>query len=100
MKIAFLLYPTNRVKIDEDSSFWIMLELLRRGHEVYYFESQHLSWQQNLPHAHLVEAKLSIKAGFLPSPLSTESIPLNTMNCIFIRKEPPFDNEYLYCLQL
>ena len=55
MKIAFLLYPTSSVKVDEDSSFWIMHELARRGHKVFHFESDDLFWADGH-----VQARLSV----------------------------------------
>ncbi len=100
MKIAFLLYPTTKVKINEDSSFWIMKELQARGHKVYYFESRHLFWSEGLPKAFLTPAKLSTVKGYLPSFPDKNTVSLDAMDCIFIRKEPPFDTEYLYALQM
>ncbi len=100
MKIAFLLYPTTKVKIQEDSSFWIMRELVARGHQVFYFESRHLFWVKSSPHAFLTKAKLSLKHGYLPSSPEKLAVSLDTLQCIFIRKEPPFDLGYLYALQM
>ncbi len=100
MKIGFLLYPTAKVKTDEDTSFWIMHELQKRGHEVFYFESQGLFWREGSCRAFLIPAKLHPKKGFLPSPAASKAADLGRMSCIFVRKEPPFDNEYLYALQL
>jgi glutathione synthase len=100
MKIAFLLYPTSKVNAAEDSSFWMMLELVRRGHEVFYFESRHLVWSDGVPKARLFRARLDRRKGFLPSILSAAHSDLSRFDCIFIRKEPPFDNGYLHALQL
>ena len=100
MKIAFLLYPTVKVKVDEDSSFWIMHELLARGHQVYYFESSELCWQKGALGARLTPARLDIRKGFLPAPSPKKRTDLSTLDAIFIRKEPPFDTEYLYALHL
>lgn len=100
MKIAFLLYPTHRVKINEDSSFWVMYELAKRGHHVFHFESGQLFWKDGVPRAYLTPSKPSFPKGFLPSPIGKNAVDLTTMNCIFIRKEPPFDSSYLYALQL
>lgn len=100
MKIAFLLYPTAGVKVAEDSSFWIMRELQTRGHEVTYFESKDLIGREDGPWAHVRRARLHPRRGYLPSPLSAKATPLSALDCIFIRKEPPFDNDYLYALQL
>src|SRR3989338_3241387 len=100
MKIAFLLYPPDKVKVDEDSSFWIMKELQDRGHEVFYFESQDLILKNGAPMAFLKKARLNITSGFLSSPKLPNPSPLESFQCIFIRKEPVFDMSYLYCLQI
>ena len=100
MKIAFLLYPTANVRVDEDTSFWIMHELAVRGHEVYHFESRHLFVQGTLPKAHAYASSLDAKKGFLPSPLSEKPFSLTGFDAIFIRKEPPFDSGYLYAMQI
>jgi glutathione synthase len=100
MKIAFLLYPTEAVNVQEDSSFWIMLELIAGGHEVVYFESKHLFWQDKAPHAFVAKAKLHPQKGYSPPLFGEKAVNLADFDCIFIRKEPPFDNAYLYCLQL
>ena len=100
MKIAFLLYPTASVKVDEDSSFWIMHELARRGHAVSHFESSDLVWSDGAVRAYLTAARTHVRRGFLPSPRSREATPLESLDAVFIRKEPPFDEEYLHTLQL
>ncbi|OGW82594.1 MAG: hypothetical protein A3C47_03710 [Omnitrophica bacterium RIFCSPHIGHO2_02_FULL_51_18] len=100
MKISFLLYPTHNVKVNEDSSFWMMLELQKRGHEVSYFESKDLFWADAAPRAYAASARLNAQKGYLPSPLSKHPVNLAGVDCIFIRKEPPFDADYLYALQL
>ena len=100
MKIGFLLYPTAGVKVDEDSSFWIMNELLCRGHRVFYFESSAMIGSQRGPRARLTPARLDIKKGYLPSAPSKNYEDLSLFDAIFIRKEPPFGLPYLYALQL
>src|SRR3989338_2629818 len=100
MNIAFLLYPTENVKVHEDTSFWIMHELKNRGHKVHYFLSETLFWQNGEPKAFCRESKTHLTKGFLPTPLSSRPIALSQMDCIFIRKEPPFDRYYLYALQI
>src|SRR3989338_3004496 len=100
MKIAFLLYPTSAVKVNEDSSFWIMYELSRRGHHVFHFESKDLFVVGGAPQAFLIPSRLDRRKGFLPSKAPKVPADLSRMDCVFIRKEPPFNNDYLYALQL
>src|SRR6185369_16249815 len=99
MKIAFLLYPTSKIKTDEDSSFWIMHELSRRGHEVFHFEGSDLVVEGGKPRAALCRSRLDPRRGFLPSPAGRREA-LESLDALFIRREPPFDTQYLYILQI
>ena len=99
-KIAFLLYPTSKVKVGEDSSFWIMHELLSRGHEVHHFESRHLFAENGTPKARLYPTRTDAKKGFIAAALSAKPALLQDFDAIFIRKEPPFDDAYLHAMQL
>jgi glutathione synthase len=100
MNIAFLLYPVHKVKVDEDSSFWMMRELQKRGHSLSYFESKDLFWEGREPKARLHPARLDEKRGFLPSPLARAASRLASTDALIVRKEPPFDEEYLHTLHL
>lgn len=100
MNISFLLYPVDRVKISEDSSFWIQKELQRRGHHVSYFESKDLFCKNNGIFAYARKAKLHPAKGYLPSPRPYKALNLSELDCLFIRKEPPFDESYVYALQI
>lgn len=100
MRIAFLLYPTASVRPDEDSSFWIIRELSSRGHAVFHFESKNLVLINNQPCARLRAARTDAKKGFLPSPQMPEFSDLGALDAVFIRKEPPFDEEYVNALQI
>lgn len=100
MKIAFLLYPTHTVRVDEDSSFWIMHELRSRGHEIYHFESKDLVLINNRPAARLLRSNTHVRKGFIPSPPAAQWTALEGLDAIFIRKEPPFDAEYVQSLQI
>ena len=100
MHISFLLYSTSRLKVDEDSSFWMMLELVARGHTVTYFESAHLFWRNGSVQAYVRKPRLHPGKGVLPSPLGPVPQDLSRLDALVIRKEPPFDSEYLNAMQL
>ncbi len=100
MKIAFLLYPTHKIKTDEDTSFWIMYELKCRGHQIFHFESSQIMWADGKVKAILSSSEMDIAKGFVSTKRTSIPVPLDEMDAIFVRKEPPFNNEYLYSLQL
>lgn len=100
MKIAFLLYPTDKLRVDEDSSFWIMHELIRRGHQVYHFESRDLFCVNGQAQAIVKRTKVDPRLGFLHTKPIPTPVKLHDFQAIFIRKEPPFNSDYLYTLQI
>ncbi len=101
MKIGFLLYPVSKVKVTEDTSFWIMHELSSRGHDVFHFESHEMAWRDGAPRARLWKARTHASKGFLTSaPPPPKAANLRALDAVFVRKEPPFDTGYLHALQL
>ncbi len=88
------------MKVDEDSSFWMMYELSRRGHQICHFESKDLFWDSGKTLARVSTSRFDPVHGFVKTSARSEPVELEKMDVIFIRKEPPFENEYLYTLQL
>jgi glutathione synthase len=97
MKLAFVLDPLDQLKTAKDSSLAIMREALERGHQVW------VSLQHDLFLRH-GQAKLAAKPcafhGCLPVlGEKQESLP-SAFDAVIMRKDPPFDNEYLYSTYL
>src|SRR5437763_7192476 len=59
MKIAFLADPLSGFKIYKDSTFAMMREAARRGHQIYAFEQRHLVLEQGVVTAEAVEILLT-----------------------------------------
>lgn len=80
--------------IGEDTSCCLITECLSRGHEVFYAKIEDLQLWQGNP---LANASRIIKRGkdrfFMEKP---QSVQLNNLQVIFMRKDPPFDLNYLY----
>ncbi|CAN4274716.1 RimK Glutathione synthase/Ribosomal protein S6 modification enzyme (glutaminyl transferase) [Methylophilaceae bacterium] len=97
MKLAFILDPLGHLKTAKDSSLAIMHEALSRGHQVF------VSLQHDLFLRH-GQAKLVTKAWTFNGSISVvgesqESLP-TAFDALIMRKDPPFDNEYLYSTYL
>ena len=101
MKIAFLLYSTRNIVLAEHTSFWIMDELIKRGHTVSYFESHELIATREGLFTEMTTPDIDMASGrFKKIQKSKKPVNLLTFDCLFIRKEPPFNLHYLYTLQL
>lgn len=103
MRLAFILDPLANIKIDKDSSYAMMREAASRQHTIYTLQQSDLAWKNqqvigfarsltlinSLDHTHCWYAEGA-----------TEVIPLNQFDAVLMRKDPPFDTEYLYSTYL
>lgn len=95
MKFVFLMDPIERINIDTDSTFVLMLESNRRGHEVYYAEINALELSEGKPFATVRQAVMQRKKGDhyrLGAPVRAS---LDEVDAIFMRKDPPVDPNFL-----
>lgn len=98
MKLLFILDPLNALITYKDTSLAIMRAAQARGHELWVCE-QH-DWQ--LEHERVfVDAQtfeFNVDGSWKTSEKSTVS-PTD-FDAVLMRKDPPFDNEYLYSTYL
>jgi glutathione synthase len=101
MRIAFLMDPIERVSIDKDTTFALMLEAQARGHEVFSFGPSDMFAADGTAYARLVPTRVARVA---PPAHATKSSPvvtdLRAIDAVFVRTDPPFDSTYLYVTQL
>ncbi len=101
MHIAFIADPLATFKIYKDSTFAMMAEADRRGHTLAYID------QCDLAHT----AAGSVEAKAWPLQLTgdpdiwytlgaSEVAPLSSFGAVVMRKDPPFDMEYVYSTYL
>ena len=96
LKVGMVMDPIGSITPKKDSSLAMLLEASRRGAEIHYFEQQHLRM-------------LSGKATGLSTRLTVRDdnddwfafgeqreIELGDLDVILMRKDPPFDMEYVY----
>lgn len=97
MNLLFILDPLERLKKEKDSSLAIMREAERRGHRLFVSLQQQLFLQQQ-------RVKIQARAfHFSASGESLSDIEVYApadFSAIILRKDPPFDSEYLYSTYL
>jgi len=99
MRFVFILDPLDSLKVYKDTSIAIMREAAKRGHELF------ISMQADVFLRHdkvrLITWSFSFSEGSNWYQLgeSVECNP-NEFNAVLLRKDPPFDNEYLYSTYL
>ncbi|TWI63724.1 glutathione synthase [Pseudoduganella lurida] len=97
MKIAFLADPLSSFKIYKDSTYAMMAEAAKRGHEVYAFQQRHMALENGIVSAQM--QRITLTGGGQEDwyeAADAEDVPLSTFDIILERKDPPFDMEYVY----
>ncbi|MGB5510240.1 MAG: glutathione synthase [Woeseiaceae bacterium] len=96
LKIGIVMDPIGSITTKKDSSFAMLLEAQRRNAELHYFEQRDLR---------LISGKamgLSRRISLRDDPADwvtfgdQEDVALGGLDAILMRKDPPFDMEYVY----
>lgn len=95
LEIAFIMDPFERLdSIDEDTSCSLIMECLKRGHKVFYLEIKDLELRDEKAWATLSRILERKEDKFIMA--QPETMRLDKLQVIFMRKDPPFDLDYLY----
>ena len=100
MKLAVLMDPIASVNYNKDSTLAMLWAAAKRGHELWYLEASDLSLQQGQTQARM--APLTVfenpEKWFELGEFVTQ--PLATMDALLMRKDPPFDMNFIYATYL
>jgi glutathione synthase len=105
MRLLFVADPLESFKTYKDSTFTMMREAARRGHQLLATEPRFVRWQQgSRVMAQVREITLTGASGegghdwF--STVATHELALADTHAVLMRKDPPFDSEYFYATHL
>jgi len=95
MRIAFIVDPLHKLKAYKDSSVFMMQEAAKRGHEVWAFEAREMfSAGAVCANAHRLAISDDNNSWYREESSSTQSLAF--FDAVLMRKDPPFNQEYLY----
>jgi glutathione synthase len=106
MKLLFILDPLPSLKTYKDTSFAMMVEAMRRGHEVHFAPQEGLMWKGGRVvgehcRLHFINAERYLGNPALHDEewyrleLPPRETPLAGFDAVLMRKDPPFDLEYV-----
>ena len=100
MKFAFILDPLDQLKAYKDSSVAMLREAAARGHALFALRQEDLILRggQVIGYAKALQIHADNKNWFTLG--QVEAMPLNQFDAVVMRKDPPFDTEYLYTTHL
>ena len=96
LNLAVVMDPIADIKPAKDTTLAMMLAAQRRGWELAYLELRHM-WLRDgvaMGRAHAIEARDDAKDWF--SRGEPQTTRLGDFDVILMRKDPPFDTEYIY----
>jgi glutathione synthase len=95
LKIACQMDPIDRIDIRGDSTFAILLEAQRRGHDIFYYTPQDLALHGNTLRARGATLKLADMANSHFELTNPRTIDLAERDVVLLRQDPPFDMAYI-----
>ncbi len=97
MRLAFILDPLDQLKAEKDTSLAIMREAADRGHELYVSMQHELFLRGDIARIKARKFNFAVQSYSLED--AVECLPAD-FDAVIMRKDPPFDNEYLYSTYL
>ena len=99
LKIGVVMDPVDKINIDKDTTFVLLLEAQRRGHEIYFMEVDDLFTRGGAVHGRYRRLRLARATphyelgGFA-------SGALEDFDSVWMRKDPPFDMKFFFATHL
>ena len=103
MKLAFIIDQLDSIKTYKDSSFAMMREAADRNYQLFTLQQGDLAWKGARTVGFARELELTGKADDAHRWYQTkepEEIPLQEFDAVLMRKDPPFNMEYVYTTYL
>mgnify|MGYP000527761734 CR=1 FL=1 len=96
IKLGIVMDPISQVKVSKDSSMAMMFEAQKRGYELYYMEMKDLYLDGGKARAFTQKVKVFDNAEHWYELSDQQDLALSELDAILMRKDPPFDTEYIY----
>lgn len=96
IKLGMVMDPIGLINIKKDTSFAMLLEAQSRGWELHYMELGDLFLHNGQAYARTRTLQVQRDAAQWHRFLGEQEIPLATLDAIIMRKDPPFNQEYIY----
>src|SRR3989338_8331547 len=96
MNFIFLMDPLDTVVVDKDTTFMLMVGAHRHGHKVFFLPEGGMTRKDNQLFFHATKVIPQITSRVPPFRIQQRKILYEKdVDAVFIRPNPPFDNDYL-----
>jgi glutathione synthase len=99
-KLGVVMDPIQQIHVEKDSTFALLLEAQQRGWEIYYFEQADLFLHDGVAYGRARSLTVKDDPQNWYDFKKEQIIALTELPLILMRKDPPFDVEYIYTTYL
>lgn len=99
-QLGIIMDPIESINTKKDSSFAMMLEAQHRGWKLLYMQQQDLFVEDGIVSAKMKQIKIEDNPRDWFEIIEETTQPLHHLDCSLMRKDPPFDMEYIYSTYL
>ncbi|MCK5727600.1 MAG: glutathione synthase [Methylococcales bacterium] len=99
LKFGMVMDRIDRININKDTSFAMLLAAQKRGWTLYYMELNDLFLRNGRAFAR-VQLITVQRARVFYQVIEEKTLPLADLDVIIMRKDPPFNQEYIYATYL
>src|SRR3990172_8958076 len=100
LRLGVVMDPIASINIKKDSTFAMLLAAQARGWEISYMEQGDLWLRDGQAFARMRTLRVQDQAQSWFEFTGEQHAPLAELDCILMRKDPPFDMEYIYTTYL
>jgi glutathione synthase len=100
IRLGIVMDPIGSIRVYKDSSFAMLLAAQARGWQLWYMEQQDLYLRDGAVFARMRELRVRDQASDWFELGEAVDCPLDTLQVVLMRKDPPVDMEYLYTTYL
>ncbi|MBC9131021.1 glutathione synthase [Frischella sp. Ac13] len=96
IKLGIVMDPISQIKLKKDSSFAMLEQAQSRGYQIYYMEMNDLYLEDGQAYATTRTITVYNNKDHWFDLGEEQTIPLGDLDVILMRKDPPFDTEFIY----
>lgn len=100
INLGIVMDPLETISIKKDSSFAMLLEAQRRDWILWYMEMGGVFLLENRPMARMKQLRVRDDPEHWFDFVTQRTAPLDSLSSILMRKDPPFNMEYIYATYL
>jgi len=100
IKLGVIMDPIEGIKVNKDSTFAMLLEAQKRGYAIHYMQAADLSLDNGQILATYQQISVQDQPDDWFQAEATKQINMTDLDVILMRKDPPFDMQYIYTTYL